>query len=474
MGYRSLREKLYGKKHAMLLLTLFFLLSMGLPRVVCADVKIQDLSSLFDEFLIGMQVDTFVRGDSNPAYGSKAAMWGDDDNVYGEILAQINFTAKKNIGWADLEAKFSPVFLETIGEDIYWIYNDEDDVDLDQGYVKLGNMFQRSLDLTVGCQDIQIEKQFIIGNGSFQDAAAWLLFNDPFPFAVRLDGTYGNLKGTAFWAKSQDYWQSWSNRDNVDVVGINLHYDIDENAYVYGGYYRKLDDSGEDLSEAYFPTFGETYNTEHQTDNFDIGFDFTCGDFNVEGEFNYQIGDVEPYGLDELDREDSFAWFISPKYTFPVTHAPYIKLHYIYFSGDDDPNDDEVGEYDPMFWGFPGWARWCIGEIVGEVGLPNTNRETFIFELGFWPTEALHIYTMYYKNRLVEEYFPTDYQRTVVGELSDDDWSDDVDLFVEWSASDNLWIHWGTGFSIPGDAAEEVYGDDNTAFFTQLWFHYYF
>jgi hypothetical protein len=300
-----------------------------------------------------------------------------------------------------------------------------------------------------------------------------------FPFAVVLDGNFGSVSTTLFWAKSEDYVQDFSWSDDIDVMGINLHFDVSEESYIYAGFYAKNDNSFDDGSAM-----------ETDTNNADIGVDFTLGCFNIEAEFNYQWGDVElaapvllPDGAggfyleSDFDR-DSYAFFVAPKITFGETYSPYIKLHYIEFSGDGDLDDDWEA-YDPMFWGFPGWARWVIGERTGEYDLfVNSNKICYIVEAGFSPTETLNIYGMWIRTELDEE--------DDMG-VMDDEWSNEFNLYCEWTASDNLWIHTSVGFSVPGDAAEDfkdieagflpgtgLGGGDETAYYAQIWFWFYF
>ena len=89
-------------------------------------------------------------------------------------------------------------------------------------------------------------------------------------------------------------------------------------------------------------------------------------------------------------------------------------------------------------------------------------------ELGFSPIETLNIYGQWIKTELDEESDPS-------WGLTDDEWSSEFNIYCEWTASDNLWVHLGAGFSVPDDAEEAVYGgNDDTAYFAQLWFWFYF
>jgi hypothetical protein len=236
-----------------------------------------------------------------------------------------------------------------------------------------------------------------------------------------------------------------------------------------------MDKSGDDID---FVWTGLPFD-EHDTTNFDVGLDFTFGGFNVEAEAVFQGGDtkVNPIraailGYDELDR-DSFGFFVAPKYTFNVAYSPYIKFHYIFYSGDEDPSDDEIEEFDGMFWGFPGWARWVIGEQAGEHQLANTNKVSTIIEAGFSPMEILTIYGMFVISELDEPYYPLDFHRDF-GTGPSDDWGKEFNLFVEAFPTDNLFIHFSVGWMSPDEAAETFWGADDTSWYTQLWIMFYF
>jgi hypothetical protein len=193
---------------------------------------------------------------------------------------------------------------------------------------------------------------------------------------------------------------------------------------------------------------------------------------NVEAEAVYEFGNVEVAPGTSLDR-NSFGFFVSPKFTFPVDYSPYIKLHYIFWPGDenrDDPNGD-IQEYDPMFEGWTVWNRWFIGEHMTEVFGLKTNTIKYIGEIGFYPVETCQIQLMYIRHQLDEKYYPLGVLNPI--EVNSKDFADEFNLFMNWQATDFLFIHSGLGFDIPNDAAKEILGD-KTAIFAQLWFMFVF
>jgi hypothetical protein len=247
-------------------------------RVASAEVEIGELGKVFDKFLIGGEINAFYRYDTAPYYGAHVARAKDKDTHFGESFARVSFTAIKDLGWTNLTGSAAFNWMSTVDQDFYGIYKDRSEVDLDWAYVKLGSLFKSPFDLTVGPQNIQIEKSMVIGQGTFQKAAAWLLFQFSFPMAVRLDGNFGPLSTTAFWARSDNYYQEWVSdpandtfgRDDVEVAGINLHYNFTNKVYAYGGFYQKIDNGDLML---------DNLRVNNDTQAFDVGLDITTNRF---------------------------------------------------------------------------------------------------------------------------------------------------------------------------------------------------
>jgi hypothetical protein len=108
----------------------------------------------------------------------------------------------------------------------------------------------------------------------------------------------------------------------------------------------------------------------------------------------------------------------------------------------------------------------------------KTNTIKYIGEIGFYPVETCQIQLMYIRHQLDEPYYPVG----VLNPLLDDtggvlkvskDFADEVNLFMNWQATDFLFIHSGLGFDIPNDGAKEIFGN-KTAVFAQLWFMFAF
>lgn len=438
----------------------------GLTQLVLADVEIKELSNVFDKATLGMDLHLFYRVDKNPYYGLDVPGTNSSDSDFGEVGAIIRFTVEKNVGWGNLVARFAPVFMSTIDQDL-WGLGDKSELKVNESWLKLGKLFNSGFDLIIGRQNVKIEKQFVMGLGQAVEAASWLALNGgSFPLVVRLNGNLGPVKTDLFWGRTSDYNEIWDEgaKDDVEVVGINLHYDIGEGTYIYGGFYHKMDDS--DLLISQYSPEGRDLLAENRTNAWDIGANFTFGGLLLEAELVYENGDAGKLGGKDRDR-DALGYFVSATYTFPVKFSPFLRGTYIYFSGDDDLEDDKAKNYDPMFSGFATWNRWVVGESSGEVSLPNSNKKVSIAEVGFSPIESMTITLGYLNQKLAEKNYLNLYPTT------SDKWADEVQLITDYQITDNLYLGLVFGYSNPNEAAEEMYGDDNASF-GEAWLWFYF
>jgi len=226
-----------------------------------------------------------------------------------------------------------------------------------------------------------------------------------------------------------------------------------------------------DTSDLKFPKYsphGQTLEAESDTDAFSLGFDSSISNLHMAGELVYQTGDAGKLGDDDLDR-DAVGYFGRATYTFPVRFSPFIRGQYCYFSGDEDYEDDDAENYDPMFIGFKGWNQWIMGELVGEAQLPDTNKKVAIAAAGFSPVQRMTATLMYLNHKLDEEYYLFPANQT-----DSDDWADEINLLIDYMVTKHLFAHFGVGYIVPDDAAEQAYGDDEDAYFGQVWLDYSF
>ncbi|MBT3367349.1 MAG: alginate export family protein [Nitrospina sp.] len=440
-----------------------------------AEIELGLFPNTFDKFSVDGQLHLFLRHDTNPSFGAAVDSRGRSETTFGETVAKLGVTFEKKLAWTDLEGRISGVLMTTINADVYGVADDESQGDLNEGFLNFKNIYQSPFDIKVGRQNIFIEKSFISGDANPEDAAIWISAHKSFPLAVRADGDFGKLKTTAFWADTELYSQQGDQRElgkrgkeGVSFTGINLHYDISETAYLYGGYYRKIDESNITFSS--FSPGGKDLFSENNTNALDIGFDASVKAFHFAGEFVYQLGDAGRLGGQELSR-DAYAGFAQARYNFNHSAKPYLKLMYINFSGDSNLEDDKAEDYDPMFITSNIWNEWLIGQLVGEVQLSNSNKIAYIADAGFSPLPGMQMSFMFIKHYLAEQNLGVSRGRRA---LSNDDYANEWNFLVDYEVNKNMNAHFGAGYVIPGDAAKEFFGNNNDTFFSQMWLKFHF
>ena len=127
-------------------LTLLF--SICLSMLVCggppalADVEFKDLGTVMDSAKIGFDQFLFYRVDTDPYHGTEVQP-GDTDTNFGEIVSKLRVTVGKNVGFADIEAQFGLIYMSTIDMDMYLTSEDEDELTVNQAWIKFGNLFNK-------------------------------------------------------------------------------------------------------------------------------------------------------------------------------------------------------------------------------------------------------------------------------------------------------------------------------------------
>ena len=332
---------------------------------------------------------------------------------------------------------------------------DEEDVDPEylyagwrSGTLLADGLGEDALDFSFGAQDFQIGDGFLIWDGDFDtgnDGAYWLMPRSAFDLAgvARLNTT--PIGAQTFYLRGDD------DHGHAELVGANAEHVSD------------------------FGTFGGTYFWIFGTDG---GFDAETPregmqvaslrtselhwpdfeDLMLYAEVAAEFGDGE-----EADF-NAQAFYVEPTYTFSwLPWSPALAYRFAYFSGDSDPDDDDREDFDPLFYGMSrGWGTWFQGEITGEYLLFNSNQVNHMVHLSAQPLESVATGLIYYHFDLAEKnYFGTP--------VSDKDFADEVNFYVDWTVNDNLLIGALYGAAWPGKAAEEVFGDDEVFHLFQVY-----
>lgn len=319
--------------------------------------------------------------------------------------------------------------------------------DIDLGYLyggwKSGALFESlgedALDISVGQQDFKIGDGFIIWDGNLDtsgDAAYWLAPRTAFDMTGLVRFNTEPVRGDAFYLRGD------KDQDNSELVGANIEY-----------------------SREGWGTFGATYFNIIESDDiafvrdgmnavslraYDVPVPF-LSDLTLRGEYVHQ------WGGDSFDIAAN-GWYAEAAYSLAdlLPWSPTLSYRFSFFSGDPDPNDGDSEAFDALFFGAGrGWGTWFQGEITGEYLLFNSNNQVHMAHLNVAPTDSLSVGLLFFNFTLEESnYFGTP--------VSDTSFANEVNLYVDWSITDHVYLGIVGGLAWPGKAAKEVFGGDDT------------
>jgi hypothetical protein len=302
-----------------------------------------------------------------------------------------------------------------------------------------------ALDLSVGRQDFHVGDGFLIWDGNFDtrgDAAYWLGPRTAFEFTGLARVNTSPLGGQSFFLRAD------GDQGHTELAGVNLDYRLGDlglgDEGTLGAMYLHITQV-DSRFEAEMPRDGMQTATVRVNDARVPGLE----DAGLYAQYARQFGDGDSVDF------DAQAFYVEPFYDFSwLPWTPRLAYRFAYFSGDGDPDDDDRKDFDPLFYDYSrSWGTWTQGEIVGQYLLFNSNQVNHMVHLSATPLEPVSVGALYYHFDLAEKnYF---------GEPVDDkDFADEVNLYVDWTITDNLLVGGLSGVAWPGDAAKELFGDD--------------
>lgn len=323
--------------------------------------------------------------------------------------------------------------------------------DFDAAYVGWRNDW---IDFSYGGREFTVGDGLVIGDGNFNqghdNGQYWIGAFTAWRNTAVLKVDTAPVRGDLFWLRTD------GDLGDSRIAGVNV-----ENA---GG------ERFGRLGLMYFEVFD---------DNGVIGFDGlevagvrgqdlhwpTLPQLRLYGEYVRQRGEIARSGTPvEAD-----GWYVEPTWQFTaLPWQPRVYYRYAAFSG-DDPGTPGYEEYRGLFFTIfkRDWDTWYQGEIAGEFHLFNQNQKTHMAKIKVFPTASASFGLWYYHHRLdTPQYFGLP--------VHDTDWSDEINLGVEFYPDDRLYLFAGTSASRPGAAAREIYGDDDTQWVVETFMSYTF
>lgn len=374
---------------------------------------------------------------------------GDSQHAEGFVEPSLSFTYAPG-GAFELYGAGSVVLGTTVGEGDAGGFTDGTDGDVGLELANLGARLSFGggenpwvLDVTAGRANLSIGNGWLFTDGNFDtfsDTNFWLAPRTAFRRAGILDlsnGTFG-IKGF--------YVEADSDNDRSEVLGGDLRFTGD-----YGEW------------GILYAQIGEARDVNFARDGMEMVSVRALGVPvpGVEG-LSLSAEYTEQFGSDAGNDFDANAYYGQAAYTFAGhSWAPTLTYRYAHFSGDSTPDDGNIDAFDPLFYGFTdGYGTWFQGEIVGEYLLFNSNQRNHMVMLSAAPSEALSVGAIYYRFSLDEKnYFGTP--------VTDRHFADEINLFADYTLSENVFLSAVAGVAFPGDGAEQAFGDDDNTYLLQ-------
>lgn len=159
----------------------------------------------------------------------------------------------------------------------------------------------------------------------------------------------------------------------------------------------------------------------------------------------------------------AYGWFGEAGYAFENAPAePYVSYRYASFGGPSRRSTD-LRRFDPLFYGGSDWGTWYVGEILGNFVLTNGNAVFHTIRLRAAPVDSVDVSVLFHHaelDRLPREILSRVAPR--VANVRSKPIAEEVDLIVDWEATDWLAFTGAIGAAFPNDAAKQFTGGSAT------------
>ena len=405
---------------------------------VLADISIKDVPDYVEDLTIGGGTELYFM-----AYEKNALGFDKNDYNWVDGVFRLNTTLKLK---SNVEFKLGMLYTGTFGQDYYDAEADTSKFNADDAYIKFSTLFNTPVDLTLGRQRINVEKGFLMSEGNLDfSTAIYTNSEKASPFAARIDVNLEPLTLLAYWENiaTDNLYQGFGKGDDIEAMGLNAHYNLTENKYVYAGAVRWLS-TIHDLQADPVSVLGKQVLVTYY-----LGTDLAFGPIHFEGEYAKQTGDSYD-AVGASTSQDAHAYFAFLKYSMDnVALKPWVEVGTYAFSGDDPATTDNEG-FNTMTLGFPDWGKFSPGEVFGEqLYFGANNYKDYMLQVGILPTETMQVRLQYHKVKADE--------KAAYGGTSDDLYSE-YDLFVEFFPNENLYFGIVVGVADPDKGHEELVG----------------
>lgn len=365
-----------------------------------------------------------VTGDSSVFYSDS----------YAEPSVGLRFEPDSNFS---AFAKASAVLAATRGDGDPAGFTDgrEEDVDLEFAYggIKWKDATDWNFELSGGAQDLKIGNGFLFWDGDFdtgKDSNYWAAPRSAFNWTGVAKAGKGPVAATAFVAEAD------KDNGNPQLYGGDLQWSPEFGTIGVTAAHIFKDDNG----------FGRDGLSLVSVRALDLAMpQLPKLKFSSEVAHEFGSGPVRDF--------DAWGAYGQIAYSFDLPWSPTLSYRYSYFSG--GTANDPTRSFDPLFFGSGGgWGTWFQGEIAGEYYLFNSNEIAQQVKLSVSPTDKIGAGIMYF-------HFDLDKKQYSGTPISSTNFADEVNVYMDWTVTDNLYLGIVAGVAVPAKAAKQAFGHDD-------------
>jgi hypothetical protein len=365
-------------------------------------------------------------------FGESDGFLGGNTDDWSEFGAEPKLALTMPMGEGEFFGEVSGVYTSTYGDDASGLtigLEDKQELTLEQGHVGwraedfFENIDNDTFTLTIGRQDYSIGTGLLIvdGAGDGGERGGWYL---------------GMRK-----AFSESTVVSFDNEKWL-AEGFNL-----KNRPREGGTQGQAYGTNVEYSFDFGLTLGGTYMLAN--DNLPGSDQADIASARFDWQLDSGLGFSGEYVDQSSDQIDATGFYGQVSYALDSeSWMPVFSYRYAAFDG-DDPTTAIDERFRDIAYGFTDYGSWYQGEITGNYVFSNANLKSHLVRASMQPKEGITVNALYYQ-------FSLD-QPSVLG-VASDDWGDEINLAVDWEATDQLYVIGMLGLLMPGSAAEEWTG----------------
>ena len=385
---------------------------------------------------------------SDSWFGESESFLGEDTDGWMEFGSEAGVNFETGLGRGTLYGALTGVYTATQNDDASGLtvdLNDTDDFTLEQRHVgwRVDDVFaglsNDTVSISVGRQDYTIGTGLVINDGSGDggNRGGWYIgMRKVFPESVILKLKSDELLLEVFTLENDPR----KGGINGEANGFNAEYYFGGKGTL-GGSYIYVDAKLPGADEL------DVYSGRGEIKPLD--------GLALSGEYvRQESSDIEADG-----------YYAQGTYEFQgAPWTPSLTYRYAHFDG-DDPGTDTDEQYREIAYGYTDYGYWYQGEITGNYPLGNGNLVSHMIRAKATPVEGITASLFYYN-------FTLDQEQIFGDPVSSDEWGDEINLTVDWEATDNVYLIGVLGTLKPGDAAKEWVGGDQDWNYLMLYVSY--